>query len=131
MFPRLCSGNGRTFTIGYVRNQRIKEECPTQWIKQCFFELIELEVLVTHTLAVHANALNSQDSVFFAQPATVHLVVWYNPQEQNAEKGGQKSGGEENDLPRLDSCASLTAANCNTVGKTATKDLYIVRHSNY
>jgi hypothetical protein len=57
------------------------------------------------------------------------LVVWYNPQEENTEKSGQKSGDEENDLPGLDSRASLAAANCNTVGKTATKDLGFVRLS--
>jgi hypothetical protein len=49
--------------------------------------LVELEVLVPHTLTIYANALERQNAVFFTEPTAVELVVWDSPEENDANGG--------------------------------------------
>lgn len=66
---------GENCTVRNVGDQRKKEEGPAHGIKESFFELVKLEVLVAYALAVDSDTLDGEDAVFFAQPAAVELVV--------------------------------------------------------
>lgn len=80
-------------------------------------------MLIAYALAVHADALDGEDAVFFAQPPAVHLVIWHNPEEDDAEECSQQTGSQEDDFPGLDCRAGLATSDCDAVGKTSTEDL--------
>jgi hypothetical protein len=110
-------------TIRNIRDQRKEEKCPTQRIRQCFLELIPFKVLIAHTLIVRANALNRQNTIFFAQPPAVHLIVRYNPEKQEAKSNCQKACDEEDDFPGLDGSSGFAASDCYAVCETAAENL--------
>lgn len=89
-------------TVRDISNQRIEEERPCHWVKQRFFDLIHLKMLITDSLLVNPNSSHGQHSVFFLQPTRIQLVVWYNPIEDQAQQDGQHAGEQEDNLPRRD-----------------------------
>lgn len=80
-------------------------------------------MLVAYALAVHADALDGEDAVFLAQPSAVHLIIWHNPEEEDAEESGQEPSSQEDDFPGLDCSACFATSDCDAVGETAAKDL--------
>lgn len=59
------------------------------------------------------------------------MVVGHDPEEEDAETASQKTGGEEDDFPRLDDAAVFAAADRNAVGEEAAEDLGYVSQSTY
>ena len=80
-------------------------------------------MLISHTLAIHPNALDGEDAIFLAQPAAVHLVVGHDPEKEDAETGRQQAGGEEDDFPGLDDGAGFAGADGDAVGEETAEDL--------
>jgi len=78
-------GRGKGLTVRDISNERVKEERPAQRIDQRLFQLIPLEVLVTHALRIDPDTLNCQNPILLTQPPTVQLVIRHYPQERNAQ----------------------------------------------
>lgn len=64
-------------TVGNVGNEGVEDKGPGQRIGKRFPYLVHLEVLVADTLLITSNALYRKHSVFFRQPSSIHLTVWY------------------------------------------------------
>jgi hypothetical protein len=110
-------------TVRYIGDERVEEERPAQRVKQSFFQLVKLEVLVSDSLGVDSNTLNSQDAIFLAQPTAVELIVRYDPEEENTNAGSQESSYQENNLPGLDGGSRLTTPDSNAVSDTPAENL--------
>jgi len=50
-------------TVGNISNESIEEEHPCQRIKQCFLQLMHLEVLVTYSLLILPDTLKTKDLI--------------------------------------------------------------------
>lgn len=86
-------------------------------------ELIELEMRIPDALVVHPNALDSQDAILLAEPATIQLIVGHRPQEDEPKERGQQASGQEDNLPWLNRGSRFPAPHCNAVCETATEYL--------
>jgi hypothetical protein len=110
-------------TIRNVSNQGVEEECPSQRIQQCLFELVHFEMLVSDTLLIASDTLNGQNPIFLAQETGIELTVRDNPEEDESNADGQASGNQENDFPGLDAGSVKTCAFCNAISYQTTEDL--------
>lgn len=110
-------------TIRNISNQRKKEERPCHRVQQSLFNLVQLEMLVANSLLVDAHPRDSQDPVFFLQPARVQLVIWDNPEEDAAQHDGQQTRYEEDDFPGFDGGAVFSCTDGDAVCDDAANDL--------
>lgn len=110
-------------TVRNISNQSVKEKRPRHRVQQRLLNLIQLEMLITNTLLVNAHPRNSQDPVFFLQPACVQLVIRDNPEEDTAQCDGQESRYEEDDFPRCDGGTVFPCADRDAVCDDAADDL--------
>lgn len=69
----------------------IEHECPGQWIRKGFFELVRFEMLITNALLINTDALNSKAPIIFTQPAGIELVIWHEIKEEAANDSGQEA----------------------------------------
>lgn len=112
-----------TRTIRYISHQRIENKSPSQRICERLLDLIHLEMLVTNSLLVLANSLNSKNSILFTQKPRIHLVIRHQPQEEDAHGGSEQSGEEEDDFPRSNGASALFGPFGNSIGNQATEYL--------
>jgi len=119
-FGEVCE---QWLTVGDVSDERVEEECPAQRIDQRLFQLIPLEMLVTHTLRINPNTLNCQNPILLTQPPTVQLVIRHDPQERNTKTRRKQSRNQENNLPGLHDSAILATSHSNAVSNAAAEDL--------
>lgn len=110
-------------TVGDISDQRKEEERPGDRVQESFLDLVELEMLVTNSLLVFTHTRDSQYPVLFLQPACVQLVIRYYPEENKAERDGQETRHEEDNLPRLNGGAVFPRANGNAVCDNTADDL--------
>ena len=119
-FGEVCE---QWLTVGDVSDERVEEECPAQRIDQRLFQLIPLEVLVTHTLRINPNTLNSQNPILLTQPPTVQLVIRHYPQKRDTKTRSKQSRNQENNLPRLHDSSVFTTSHSNAVSNAAAENL--------
>jgi hypothetical protein len=79
---------------------------------------------VANALIVHADSLERQNAVFFAQPAAIELVVRHDPEEDDADARGEQASNEEYDFPGLDGRPGLAAPDGDSVCDKAAEDLF-------
>lgn len=80
-------------------------------------------MLISNALLVDPHTRNSQDAIFFIQPPCVELVVWYNPEEYQAQADGEETRDEEYNLPWLDGGPVFLGADGDPVRDYSAEDL--------
>lgn len=110
-------------SVWNIGDQSVEDECPCKGVNESFLELIGLEMFVADTLLVDTDALNAESSVFFAEPASVELVVWHHEEEHDADGNGKEACDEEDDLPRSDGGRMYAGPVGDSIGYTAAEDL--------
>lgn len=110
-------------TIWNISNKRIKRKRPRHGILHRLVELIHFEMLVSDTLLIDAYALNGQHAIFLRQPSRIQLVVWYNPEKDQADTYGEKARDQKDDLPWRNGRSVLVGSLCDAVSYRAADDL--------
>lgn len=72
--------------IGYICNQSIEGKSPCERVEKCFFQLVELEVLVADTLLIDSHPFDSKLTVIGTEPASIELVIGHEDEEQGANR---------------------------------------------
>lgn len=80
-------------------------------------------MFVTDALLIDPDSFNGQHPILGLQPACVELIVRHHEEENDAQKGGQASIDQEDDLPRCDGGTMLAGTDGDAVRDETSKDL--------
>lgn len=110
-------------TVRDICCKGVKDKRPGHRVGQCFFELIQLEVLVADALLVDPHSLHGQDTVFLLQPAGIKLIIRNQPVEPHAQRDGQEARKKKDGFPWCDGRANRARSYGNAVCDQPAKDL--------
>lgn len=80
-------------------------------------------MLVSNTLLIASDTLNSEDSIFLAEKTCVELTVRNDPEEDETDADGQASSNQKNDLPGFNGGAVETRTFCDAISYQTAEDL--------
>lgn len=103
-------------TVRNIGCQSIEGKSPGQWIRQCLFQLVHLEMLVADTLLVMSDALHRHDPFLWRQETRIELIVRHQKEEDDSNARSYQADDQKDDLPRVDCCAVFLDPDGNTVG---------------
>lgn len=80
-------------------------------------------MFVSDPLLIDAHALHCEYAVILAKPSGVELIVWHHKQEDTSDRGSQKAGDEEDDLPGSNGGTVQARASGDAISYQTSKDL--------